>query len=740
MDNMDEKDKLPEEQGSRGEEAQPSFEVVESKNYVKPKKSKKPLILTLSCTAAVLAAGLGTAFFLSNYNPGNGEITGTLQTVEHKHDFLKSGFILPTCTEEGEYTFSCYCGETVTEKRPPLGHSEEMRERVEPTCTGAGRKEEYFCTVCGESLGGGEEISALGHKEVIDSGRAPTKTEDGLTDGKHCETCGEVLEEQKVIYAGSQGLLCDVADGIWFVTGMGNCTDTELVLPKYIDGYEISGISNGAFAENKNITSAFLQDGITSLGNRAFMGCTSLETVTLPASITSIGEEAFSGCTSLRRIIYGGTTEEFANIVKGSGWNFHLTDYVVSCTDGERGASKGLEYQAVSETECIITSIGTCTDTYIHVPRYMDGYLVTGVGYGAFNGNHDIQAISFRSEIKQIGDYAFYGCKNLHGNEVPDGVTSIGAYAFAGCDNLSYVILPESVTYIGENAFYGCDHLNRVNIPGGVTRIEAGTFSDCFHIEKIEISEGVEYIGSGAFSGIKFMGEINIPKSVTHIGSAAFGGIDHIKVHISDLAAWCKIEFEDATANPLSAYSSELLLNGKAVTEVDIPDGTEYIGDYIFYNFKGLESVNIPASVKAIGQGVFFGCDSLSSVTMEEGTQSIGISAFEDCRSLEIINIPESVTDIGENAFRNCMSLSSVAISKRVKSIGPYAFYACNNLSTLYIEDLASWCEIDFATDESNPMKYAEYVYYGGKLLANAEIPAGITKINDYAFEGCATL
>jgi hypothetical protein len=200
--NMDEKDKLPEEQGSRGEEAQPSFEAFESKNYVKPKKSKKPLILTLSCTAAVLAAGLGTAFFLSNYNPGNGEITGTLQTVEHKHDFLKSGFILPTCTEEGEYTFSCYCGETVTEKRPPLGHSEEMRERIEPTCTDAGRKEEYFCTVCGESLGGGEEISALGHKEVIDSGRAPTKTEDGLYTVKisHSDTFTGVIHGLDQVY------------------------------------------------------------------------------------------------------------------------------------------------------------------------------------------------------------------------------------------------------------------------------------------------------------------------------------------------------------------------------------------------------------------------------------------------------------------------------------------------------------------------------------------------------------
>ena len=80
----------------------------------------------------------------------------------------------PTCTEEGEKTYTCqYCGKTKTEQIGALGHDwDEGQVTKEPTCTEAGEKT-YTCQRCKDTYT--EEISALGHSYV-----------DGT-----CERCGE---------------------------------------------------------------------------------------------------------------------------------------------------------------------------------------------------------------------------------------------------------------------------------------------------------------------------------------------------------------------------------------------------------------------------------------------------------------------------------------------------------------------------------------------------------------------
>ena len=236
------------------------------------------------------------------------------------------------------------------------------------------------------------------------------------------------------------------------------------------------------------------------------------------------------------------------------------------------------------------------------------------------------------------------------------------------------VVIPESVehegtaysvTSIGEKAFYECRGLTSVTIPNSVTSIGKEAFYDCYDLTSVTIPNSVKSIGESAFrycSGLT-------------------------SVHISDIAAWCNIDFG---YNPLY-YAHHLYLNGEEVKDLVIPN----------------------------------------SVT------SIGKRAFQYCYGLTSVTIPNSVTSIGEEAFWNCTSLTSVTIPNSVTSIGEYAFCDCSGLTSVHISDIAAWCNIDFADSYSNPLYNAHHLYLNGEEVKDLVIPNSVTSIGKRAFQYC---
>ena len=217
---------------------------------------------------------------------------------------------------------------------------------------------------------------------------------------------------------------------------------------------------------------------------------------------------------------------------------------------------------------------------------------------------------------------------------------------------------------VGEEAFYKCKYLKSITIPNGVTKIGKLAFYSCYRLTSI-----------------------TIPKSVTEIGYDAFCYCSlRTRVDITDLSAWCKIDFSSSYANPLS-YGAKLYLNGSRLTEITIPLDITEIKNYAFCGCSSLTSVTIPDSVTSIGAGAFNDCDSLTSVTIPDSVTSIGSSAFGGCDSLTSVTIPDSVTSIGAGAFNYCDSLTSVAIGNGVTSIGEWAFAGCTSLTSITIPD-----------------------------------------------------
>lgn len=106
------------------------------------------------------------------------------------------------------------------------------------------------------------------------------------------------------------------------------------------------------------------------------------------------------------------------------------------------------------------------------------------------------------------------------------------------------------------------------------------------------------------------------------------------------------------------------------------------------------------------------------------------------------------VVAIGENAFKYHgweMTLNSLSIPAGITKIEEGAFdldYSNNTFSSLYISDIASWCNIDFADENAHPNKTSPYnplecasnLYVNNQLTTDLIIPEGVTEIKPFAF------
>ena len=146
-----------------------------------------------------------------------------------------------------------------------------------------------------------------------------------------------------------------------------------------------------------------------------------------------------------------------------------------------------------------------------------------------------------------------------------------------------------------------------------------------------------------------------------------------------------------------------------------------------FFDDINLELLYLPNSAKTISDMAFYDMPFYYGAELCSG-------------DLRCIRLGNSINTIGNMAFWGCSGLTSVNVPKTVVAIGSNAFLDCTRLAAVNIDDLESWCKIDFQDYNANPLSYAHHLFLNEEEVHDLIIPSSIVSIKDNAFVGCSGL
>lgn len=469
-------------------------------------------------------------------------------------------------------------------------------------------------------------------------------------------------------------------------------------------------IPYGAFAYATMLTSVDLGE-VSVIEARAFEYAAEIKTITLPETLTAIGDFAFAHTSVSSFVIPGSVNEIGRAILAGCTKLKTLTIPYVGKTISAEGEEAKLGYffgtSSYNGTEAV-TQNGT---TY-YIPTALVKVVVT--------------------KAVKIGDFAFYGMKNLTEIVLPDTVETIGTSAFVSCSKLERMTL-NNVTVIGSSAFQGCTSLKAVTFGNKLKTIGAAAFAST-KLQTVDLPSTVAEIGANAFNGISNLRTIIIRTTgtvLTYNTSMFTGCSAYAKVFVPDellssyKSKWSQLGSDkfyglSIVKNNGMAISGTTLVQYFGTNEsVTIPSNVATILPYAFYGNAFVRSVVIPGSVETVSTYAFAGCSALETVRMNIGVRKIDASAFAGCEKLTTVIFPATLTSIGSNAFDGCTGITELTLPGKLGTIGSYAF---KNVQITTIVVPKSVTSIGAGAFQGCPLENITLPFVGGSRSTSASV------------------
>lgn len=249
----------------------------------------------------------------------------------------------------------------------------------------------------------------------------------------------------------------------------------------------------------------------------------------------------------------------------------------------------------------------------------------------------DVEAVAPTSDFQMDGSKLLRYTGTAEVVSIPDGVKEIGEEAFAGNRNLVKVTIGGDVERIGYRAFADCDNLMTIQVDAKIEEIETAAFSNNKQLRNVTLGAGVKDLGAGVFAGCSNLATLKVSADNPYLYYS--NGVlydDEQKIIYALLPNYQKESFT-------------------------LPSTVEEIRAYAFWGNPYLVDVKLDSALRNVSAYAFSNCLNLKEVYIPLPVRSIEAKAFEDCVNLKSVTLPESISNINNTAFDGCSNVKIVA-------------------------------------------------------------------------------
>jgi len=420
---------------------------------------------------------------------------------------------------------------------------------------------------------------------------------------------------------------------------------------------------------------------VTKIESEAFSLNHNIKSISFGKSIETIDASAFLGCSALERINVDNNSQYFKS---RDGVLYSASLRVL------------VKYPEGKQDE-----------------KYLINSDTTDLGDYSFYGNRFLKELLFPDGLYKIGKYAFVDCQSIENINMGTDVREIGDYAFykSGVKNVN---LSPALTTIGKAAFAFSDII-KVSIPSRVVEIKESTFYNCESLSEIEFGSNVKKIGDFAFSNTN-VSNVNFSGQITTVGKYAFADCSNLsRVNLSPILST--------------------------------------IGDKAFFNCSSIKTIDLPKYLSELGKDVFTGCTSLETFTARAGDPKCcsiengilynasvtKLIHYPSANTSLVYTLPSSLAEIEDNALADCKYINEFNIDATENHFEVEDGILYDYHKTTLIKYPLGKGGDNFVVPET-VKKIANKAFKNSDISGIVNLPYDLDTIGDFAFEGCSNI
>lgn len=268
-------------------------------------------------------------------------------------------------------------------------------------------------------------------------------------------------------------------------------SDRDVIIPSTLGGYPVQRIIEPIFANNLQLDSVTIPEGVSALASGAFSN-SSVKTINLPSTIKYLSNNTFRKCQQLREINVSEGSSDYC-CIDGNLYNkdqtkfyfyasgkeervFTLPSTVITVSDGAFSGANNLETLNIPDSVTSTGGFGDSSIKVVNIGKGVKNYSTDLAPDNLEQFNVDVNNPFLTSEDGVLFDkqqtvlIKYPTNRNEQCYIVPDSVVAVEERAFYWCPNLQEIIFSSKIGSLGNYSIDPPEHtLKRVVFREGIS-------------------------------------------------------------------------------------------------------------------------------------------------------------------------------------------------------------------------------------------------------------------------------